>query len=233
MIDVVLIAHGSPDPRHRAGVEELAANVSVLAGPDWVVRPCYLDHHGPSPAAVAARLGRDAVAVPVLLVPAYHARVDVPQAVAQLGAEGARVIVAEPLGPHGAQLDACEELLARAGIDPSPGTAVVVFVAGSSDSAAVSRVGQTIAEHPRVGWGPWRVAALDGGRAVEEVVAELAKEADRVVAVSFMVAEGILRDRMVKRCEALGVPIAPGALGGTRALADLLVERVAGQLVLG
>ena len=60
---------------------------------------------------------------------------------------------------------------------------------------------------------------------LEQVVAGLRETSEQVVAVSFMVAEGILRDRMVERCRALGVDMVPGALARTSALADLVFAR--------
>lgn len=225
MPDIVLVAHGSPDPRHGADVERLADAVRDRVRAGRAVGACYLDHHAPSPDDLAAELGRSAVAVPILLTPAYHARVDIPEAVRRLSANGTDVCLAPTLGPDPRLLDGCEELLAEARELPDPGTAVVLFVAGSSDTAAVATVGQTIEASPRSGWGPWAVAALDGGEAIEDVVMRLRETARRVIAVSFMVAEGILRDRMVARCEALGVPMVPGALAHTSALADLVVAR--------
>src|SRR6185312_5332975 len=109
-------------------------------------------------------LGGRAVVVPVLLTPAFHARVDVPEAVAAMSARSStEIALAVPLGPHPLLLDAVEELLDAAGVPPRPSTAVVVYAAGSSDSAAVATVAETIATYPREGWGPWGVAALDGG----------------------------------------------------------------------
>ena len=57
------------------------------------------------------------------------------------------------------------------------------------------------------------------------MVARLRLDAERVVAVRFMVAEGILRDRMVERCALLGVEMVPGALAQTSTLADLVIAR--------
>ncbi|MHA7861189.1 sirohydrochlorin chelatase [Tessaracoccus sp. Y36] len=228
-MDIVLIAHGSPDPRHAAAIERIADAVR-LRQPGREVHTSYLDHHGPTIDDVAHALqGRPAVAAPVLLTKAYHARVDIPAAVAALGAHGSPVTPTPPLGPDSRLLAACEEALAAAGVPPEPDTAVLVFVAGSSDRPAVTAVAETIAASPRLGWGRWAVAALDGGDAVEEVVPRLRDEASRVVAVSFMVAEGILRDRMVDRCAALGIDMVPGAIGDTGAFADLLVARVNGD----
>jgi sirohydrochlorin ferrochelatase len=202
--DIVLLAHGSPDPRHAQGVEALALRVRELA-PHRPVHTAYLDHHPPSPKDAGANLGAHAVVVPVLLTPAFHAKVDVPHAVNDLTqASGSRVLLAAPLGPHELLLDAAEELLAAEGILPEPTTAVLLYAAGSSDSDAVATVGRTIAEHPREGWGPWGVAALEGGSTIEQLLRRLPDEVDRTVVVSFMVA---------------------GALAQTSAVAQLVLER--------
>jgi sirohydrochlorin ferrochelatase len=223
--DIVLLAHGSPDPRHAQGVETLAKHVRTLA-PRRTVHTAYLDHHAPSPKQTAALLGSRAVVVPVLLTPAYHATVDVPAAVDDLAAaSGAQVALADSLGPHRLLLDAVEELLAAEGVAPSPTTAVLLYAAGSSDSRAVATVARTIADHPRAGWGPWGVAALDGGSTVDQVLRTLPDEVDRTVAVSFMVAEGVLRDRMAQHCGRAGVTMVPGALAQTSAVAQLVLER--------
>ncbi len=232
---VVLLAHGSPDPRHREGVDELAHRVRRL-GPGRRVLTAYLDHHGPTPADVGADAA-GGVVVPVLLTPAYHARVDVPEAVTTMtaAARAARggdgdpgLVAAAPLGPHRTLRDAAGELLASAGVAVTPSTAVVVYAAGSSESAAVASVETTVRENPPAGWGPWVVAALDGGARAEAVVTALRggpHPCPRVVAVPFTVAEGVLRDRMEERCRELGVELVPGALGHTDALARLALLR--------
>jgi len=221
----VLLAHGSPDPRHAAGVEALAARVRALA-PARLVHTAYLDHHPPSPAEAAAGAGSAAV-VPILLTPAYHARVDVPEAVAAMTAAGPGPFAATPaLGPHPLLLDAAQELLTAAGIAPDPRTAVILYAAGSSDSSAVASIGQTLEQHGTPGeWGPWRVAALDGGSTLPAVVDSLSGRAEQTVAVAFMVAEGVLRDRMAVQCAAAGIRLVEGALGATEAMARLVVER--------
>lgn len=223
--DIVLLAHGSPDPRHAQGVEALATHVRELV-PHRPVHTAYLDHHPPSPRDVGVTLGSHAVVVPVLLTPAFHAKVDVPTAVVDLTqASGSQVSVAAPLGPHELLLDAAEELLAAQGISPDPTTAVLLYAAGSSDSDAVATVGRTLAEHPRVGWGPWSVAALEGGSTIEQLLRRLPDEVERTVVVSFMVAEGILRDRMAQHCGRAGVSMVAGALAQTTAVAHLVLER--------
>jgi hypothetical protein len=69
------------------------------------------------------------------------------------------------------------------------------------------------------------VASLDGGTTIEQVLRTLPDEVDRTVAVSFMVAEGVLRDRMAQRCGRAGVTMIPGALARTEAMAQLVLER--------
>lgn len=222
---IVLLAHGSPDPRHAAGVEALAARVRERT-PGRAVHTAYLDHHPPSPADAAVDLLGPAVVVPVLLTPAYHAAVDVPAAVAELSARsGADVELAAPLGPDRRLLEGAEELLAAEGVLPSPTTAVILYAAGSSDSAAVMTIAETIASAPRLGWGPWAVAALDGGSRLADVLRGLPDDVERTVAVSFMVAEGVLRDRMAQACGRHGVTMVPGALSRTSAVAQLVLER--------
>jgi sirohydrochlorin ferrochelatase len=224
--DIVLLAHGSPDARHRRGVEELAAGVWRLASTRGV-HPAYLDHHPPSPVDVAAQASRSLAVVPVLLTPAYHARVDVPQAVADMAQVTTHSVQASaPLGPDPLLVAAAAELLGQAGVRADPGTAVVLYAAGSSDSAAVASIEPTLNRSGPVGpWGPWRVAALDGGLALDAVLSGLDHRVSRVVAVAFMVAEGILRDRQAARCAAAGVEMVDGALSRTEALARLVLRR--------
>ena len=62
-------------------------------------------------------------------------------------------------------------------------------------------------------------------RPMAEVLAGLEGRAASVVAVAFMVAEGVLRDRMAQGCGVAGVRLVPGALGDTGAAAALVVER--------
>ena len=224
---IVLLAHGSPDRRHRDGVERLARRVHA-AVPSRAVHTAYLDHHGPSPQEAARRSPGGASVVPVLVTPAHHARVDVPAAVAAMWEEtGGAFTATAPLGPDPLLLQGVGELLARAGISPSRDAAVVLYAAGSSDGAAAASVRRLLDHQPDARWGAREVAALDGGRDVAEVAASLGER--RILAVSFMVADGVLRDRMARRCADAGIDLVPGTLGDTVALAELAAQR-AGSL---
>lgn len=112
---VVLVAHGSRDPRSAATVRALARAVAA-ARPGVQVHDAYLDFDAPHLSNVLTDLrtadlrtadlvsadGGPAVAAPVVVVPlllsaAYHARTDIPSVVATARAEGARIEVTNVL----------------------------------------------------------------------------------------------------------------------------------------
>ena len=226
MPDIVLIAHGSTDRRTTDDIEFLADAVRNRVRPGRAVGACFLGINSPSPDELAMELGRRAVAVPILLTPVTAARVEFPSAVRRLAAGGTEVRLAPTLGPDPRILDACEELLTAAGIEPDQGTAVVLYAAQCPDGVAVAGITKWLAESPkRLGWGPWAVAALAGGEPLASVAARLREEADRVVAVPFTVADGAHREEMAESCRAAGVSLVGGSLAKTDALAELVVAR--------
>ncbi|WP_436526670.1 sirohydrochlorin chelatase [Actinoplanes sp. HUAS TT8] len=96
---VILVAHGSQDPRAAESTEALARAVRRNR-PEWLVRAAYLDHAGPRPLDVLGELGaRRAVLVPLLLTEAYHGRVDLPAVVAGAAELAVSVALADVLGP--------------------------------------------------------------------------------------------------------------------------------------
>ena len=131
----------------------------------------------------------------------------------------------DPLGPDPLLLQGIREVLDAAGMVPDPGTAVVLYAAGSSDSAAVATIVQTLAAHPPEGpggHGGWRPSTA--ARRCRPFWPDSAG-LRRAVAVSFMVAEGILRDRMAAACAEAGIVLVPGTLGDTDAVAQLVLGR--------
>src|SRR5690606_21692999 len=104
---VMLVAHGSADPRAAATTRALGRAVAA-ARPGLDVRTAYLDHAGPRPGEVLAEFAAGgharAVVVPLLLTCAYHGRVDLPQVLAAAAAAGIDlpVRVSDVLGPVGA-----------------------------------------------------------------------------------------------------------------------------------
>ncbi|GAB7043708.1 MULTISPECIES: sirohydrochlorin chelatase [Catenuloplanes] len=101
---LVLVAHGSRDPRAANATRALVRAVAALR-PGLDVRASYLDHAGPRPGEVltaleAAGYAR-AILVPLLLTAAYHGRVDMPEVLRTARAEGLRMpaAISEVIGP--------------------------------------------------------------------------------------------------------------------------------------
>jgi len=137
---VVLVAHGSRDPRAAEATSALARAVR-RARPEWEVRAAYLDHAGPRPLDVLAAMpGRHAVVVPLLLTKAYHGRVDIPAVLEAASDLPLTVTLADVLGPAYPAVppllvDALVRRLPADGLD-----AVVLAAAGTRDAAARTTV---------------------------------------------------------------------------------------------
>jgi sirohydrochlorin ferrochelatase len=104
---VVLLAHGSPDPRSGDAVRRAAARLATRTGSPVIA--AFLDHEQPDLAQAVATVDDDVVVLPLLLSSAYHAKVDVPAAV---DAVGRPVHLLDPVGHPAPVLD---PLLLRAG----------------------------------------------------------------------------------------------------------------------
>lgn len=206
---VVLLAHGSPDVRHHEAVEAQARRTASAHGAD--VRVAYLETDVPSPGELGATLTGEVIVVPMLLTPAYHARVDVPSAAGDLGAGGARVFVAPALAPDALLLTACAELLEARDLSAEQ---VVLVAGGSSDGSAAAGLASLVAGHGPPGW-------------TSTTLADARVPEGRPVVVPFVLAEGVLHDRVAVWAAAAGLPCAGGGLLATSAL-DTLVSRRAG-----
>lgn len=229
---LLLIAHGSRDPRHAATVAALVDGVRAQR-PGLEVATAYLDHCAPRIPQVVGRLD-DAVAVPLLLNRAYHAKHDVPAA---LRAAGSRLPVADVLGPSPLLLAALDRRLAEAGPDlASPAvrarTGVVLAAAGSSDPAADAATRAVAAEWRRSrGWAAVEVAyASAGGPRVPDALTALRAAGVARTAVSpYLLAPGLLPDRIAEAStgtsEATGADVVADVLGPAPELATLLLER--------
>jgi len=219
---VVLAAHGSPDPRHAAAIEEIRSAAADRLGD---VRLGWLGHHEPLLASVvteALAADPDTVVVPLLLAPAFHARVDVPA-----GAGTARV--AAVLAPDRRLLTALDERLAdvlavcEAGIVPD---GLVLAAAGSTDVAADLLVREVAAA-----WGdsnrlPVEVAYASAEPSVADAVRALRKGgAERVAVGVFLLAPGRLHDAIAAAGELVGVTAVAAPLGAHPALVDVLCDR--------
>ena len=221
MTAVILLAHGSPDPRSGEATRALAATVQGR-GFGTSVHAAFLQHDEPTLTQVANGLARvgvhRAVVVPTLLSHAFHARVDVPHAVAQAQASsGLQLAVTDPIGPDGALLAALDR-----GLPEGP---VVLATAGTSDGDA-----QLAFERLATVWADRRgspVAVAYASQAAPDVataVARLEEETGREVAVgSFVLFPGVLPDRIA---EAAGGRVVTGPLFAAIEIIDVIESRV-------
>ncbi|NBE56985.1 sirohydrochlorin chelatase, partial [Streptomyces boluensis] len=132
---LVLVGHGSRDPRTLATVTALVDAVRALR-PGLDVRLGHIEINAPLLPDTLARLapGR-AVLVPLLLGRGHHVKHDLPAAAAAAPHLDTRV--AAPLGPHPLLVDGLVDRLAEAGLPasarPRRDAGVVLAAAGSRD----------------------------------------------------------------------------------------------------
>ncbi|MGK4583876.1 sirohydrochlorin chelatase [Kitasatospora sp. HPMI-4] len=227
---LLLIAHGSRDPRHAATVDALAGLLRPLR-PGLEIATAYLDHCAPRIPQVLGRLGTaPAVAVPLLLNRAFHAKSDIPAALREAGAD---LPLAEVLGPSPLLLAALDRRLAEAGCDVRSAavrarTGVVLAAAGSSDPAADAATRALAADWRRTrGWAAVEVAyaSAAGPRVPEAVAALRASGAAQVAVAPYLLAPGLLPDRIAEAAADAGVDLTAPVLGAAPELARLLLHR--------
>ncbi|MER8044758.1 sirohydrochlorin chelatase [Streptomyces sp. NPDC094032] len=227
---LLVIAHGSRDPRHAATVHALVRRAGALR-PGLRVETAFLDFNLPSVPGVLDRLAadgvREVVALPLLLTRAFHAKADIPAVLRQAPA-GLRVRQAEVLGPSPLLLAAVERRLYEAGLAPGDkgSTGVVLASAGSSDPEAIAVIAETARELRRTGWCSVRPAFASASlpRTDEAVRALRAEPGVRRVAVApYVIAPGRLPDRIA--AGAAEADVLADVLGPAPELARLLLER--------
>jgi sirohydrochlorin ferrochelatase len=245
---LLLVAHGSRDPRHAATVADLAARVRALR-PGLAVETGYLDHCAPRIPQVLTRLAHEAtdastkadagpgpgpgpivVALPLLLNRAFHARSDIPAVLAESAAEQPSLTIhqGKVLGPSPLLLDALDRRLAEAGVRPSPRTGIVLAAAGSSDPAANAVTRQVAAAWQRLrGWGGVEAAHASAAppRVTDAVAALRARGLTTLAAAPYLLAPGLLPDRITTESHAAGVDTVAAPLGAAPELAQLLLHR--------
>ena len=203
----LMIAHGSPDPRHAVALERLAA----LADAESATRCdlAYLEHNEPALAqwleTAAERSGQRVRAVGLLLASGYHADVDIPRA---LDSASDHLDITN-LGTVGAG-DWVVPVLERAIADVGGGTAspVVLVSAGSSQAQARSDLRHTCELLARQRHGPVLPAAVTGpDPRPEQVVAALTARTSDVVVVPLMLAPGSLADKATAAAKTIGARV--------------------------
>jgi sirohydrochlorin ferrochelatase len=230
---VVLVAHGSRDPRAAAATSSLAEAVA-RAHPGWEVHASYLDHAGPRPLDVLAGLSfrghTRAVLVPLLLTAAYHGRVDVPAVVDAARDAGLRieVTVADVLGPASdLLLDGLIRALPTTDLD-----AVVLAAAGTRDPVARATVDDAArALGDRLGVPSAVAYASAAAPTPAAAVAELrAAGASRVGLAAYFLAPGLLYDVAAESARSAGAVVVAPPLGDAPELVALVASRVRGSV---
>ncbi|MFC5908604.1 sirohydrochlorin chelatase [Streptacidiphilus monticola] len=230
-VRLLLLAHGSRDPRHAATVTELVARVRGLR-PGLEVDAAYLDHCAPRIPRALAVSDAPVVAVPLLLARAFHATSDIPGVLRDASARLPRLTIrqADVLGPSPLLLDALDRRLAEAGVRPSPDTGIVLAAAGSSDARANAVTRAVAAAYARTrGWGGVEVAHASAAppRVADAVAALRARgiAAHRIAVAPYLLAPGLLPDRITTQAHAAGVLTVAQPLGPAPELARLVLHR--------
>ncbi|MFE2989322.1 sirohydrochlorin chelatase [Streptomyces sp. NPDC059262] len=226
---LLVIAHGSRDPRHAATVHALVREVRALR-PGLRVETGFLDFNVPSVKGVLESLAaegvRDVVALPLLLTRAFHAKADIPAVLRQAPAR-LRIRQAEVLGPSPLLTAALERRLYEAGLTPAdkPTTGVVLASAGSTDPEAIAVIAEIAREWRHTGWCAVRPAFASASLPrTEDAVAQLRADGVRRVAVApYVLAPGFLPDRIARG--AVEADVLADVLGPAPEVARLLVRR--------
>jgi len=233
---LVALAHGSRDPRSAQTITALVDEVRAMR-PDLRVEQAFLELSRPSFQTVVDRLvkaGHDEiVVVPLLLTEAYHAKVDVPSAIAEAAArhEGLRIRATSILGLEACFLEVLDvrlrEALRVARVRELD--ALVLAAAGSSDALA----NQAVARLARV-WGahhklPVTAAfASSSPPATGEAVRAFRAEGRRHIAVaSLFLAPGFLPDRAAELALEAGAIAVSAPLGAHPEVARTILARYA------
>ncbi|WP_338320384.1 sirohydrochlorin chelatase [Streptomyces lonarensis] len=232
---LLVVAHGSRDPRHAATVTALLGRIRAER-PGQLVHGCYLDFTLPSPGQALARLRaagvREVVAVPLLLTDAHHAKKDIPEVLAaQAAVPGAPLVRQAPvLGPDRLLVDALTRRLGEVGIAPgdAAGIGVVLAAAGSSDPEAIATVAATAREWRRAaGWRAVRPAFASASppTTADAVRALRAQGVRRVAVAPYVLAPGRLPDRILRGAAEAGADVVAPVIGDCPELAALVLRR--------
>ncbi|MFE4335092.1 sirohydrochlorin chelatase [Streptomyces sp. NPDC056831] len=235
---LLVIAHGSRDPRHAATVHALTARVRSLR-PGLRVETGFLDFNAPSIPRVLERLAAedagDVIALPLLLTRAFHAKSDIPTVLheARTGLPRLRIRQAEVLGPSPLLNSALERRLYEAGVRSGDrsSTGLVLASAGSTDPEAIAVIAEIARELRHTGWCAVRpafasAASPAGFPRTEDAVQALRAEGVRRVAVApYVIAPGRLPDRIAAGAREAGADVLAEVLGSSAELAQLLLRR--------
>jgi sirohydrochlorin ferrochelatase len=233
---LVALAHGSRDPRSAQTIKALADEVRRMR-PDLRIEPAFLELSKPSFPTVVDRLVKagydEIVVVPLLLTEAYHAKVDVPRALAEATERhrNLRIRATSVLGLEPVFLEVLDRRLRAALRDARVREldALVLAAAGSSDRLA----NQAVTRLARL-WGSTHrlptVAAYASAAppATGEAVRQFRAEGRRHIAVgSLFLAPGTLPDRAAELAVEAGAVAVSAPLGADPEVARTVLARYA------
>ncbi|WP_103531467.1 sirohydrochlorin chelatase [Streptomyces sp. SM11] len=231
---LLVIAHGSRDPRHAATVHALTERVRAER-PGLRVETAFLEFNAPSVPRVlerlAARGADEVVALPLLLTRAFHAKTDIPSVLREAHARLPRLHIrqADVLGPSPLLNATVGRRLREAGIRPGdlPRTGLVLASAGSTDPEAIAVIAEIARELRHTGWCAVRPAFASAllPRTEDAVRALRADGVERVAVAPYVIAPGRLPDRIAAGAEAAGADMLADVLGPAPELARLLLDR--------
>ncbi|PVC95338.1 sirohydrochlorin chelatase [Streptomyces sp. CS147] len=231
---LLVIAHGSRDPRHAATVHALTERVRAER-PGLRVETAFLEFNAPSVPRVLERLAAqgadEVVALPLLLTRAFHAKTDIPSVLREARARLPRLRIrqADVLGPSPLLNATLGRRLREAGARPGdfPRTGLVLASAGSTDPEAIAVIAEIARELRHTGWCAVRPAFASALLPrTEDAVRELRAEGvDRVAVAPYVIAPGRLPDRIAAGAEAAGADVLADVLGPAPELARLLLHR--------
>ncbi|MCF3174894.1 sirohydrochlorin chelatase [Streptomyces sioyaensis] len=232
---LLVIAHGSRDPRHAATVSALCTRVRALR-PGLRVEVGYLDFNAPRVPRVLERLSadgvRDVVALPLLLTRAFHAKCDIPAVLREAASRLPLLHIrqADVLGPSPLLIAALERRLEEAGLRPGDrsSTGVVLASAGSSDPEAIAVIAEIAREWRRTAdWCAVRPAFASASlpRTADAVRALRAEGVGRVAVAPYVIAPGFLPDQIAAGAREARADLLAPALGPAPEIARLLLQR--------
>lgn len=219
-VPLIGLAHGSRHASVRASIDSLMAAAAAEGGMPAV--SAFLDLTQPDLTATATDLAAQghtrAVVVPLLFTEAFHAQVDVPEAVRQAaGASGMDLVIADILGTGDDMLEVVHQSMRDAGIGGVE--SVLLLSVGSSNSAANDAVADLANRLGRGRSGEVHPAFGTRSPRAKEVLPGLAEP---VAIVPLFVSPGLLLDPLARLAAERGMVMAP-PLGDL--VASVLLDR--------
>jgi len=231
---LVLTAHGSVDPRAAANTHAVADQIRLLR-PSLEVLVAFCEKSTPNLLDVLTALDGPAVVTPLLLANAYHARVDIPDIIAEAQAGSAQagyahpdILRADTLGEDPRLVHVMRQRLDELNVELDRDDVGVLVVAVGSTHAEANAGTATLADAMAHGtrWAGVRVVYATGpAPSVADGIAELRHLGARRIALApWFIAGGRITDRVAAIAAAEGIAMAE-PLGAHPLLAETLLDR--------